>query len=412
MSLASGHLIRIVTASLTLALCVTSLPALVFAAPPTPEIAEKQSQVAAAQAELQRMRDDLELKIEEFNAITEAVERTETEIEETRRELELAIAELKRAQDVLADRASNIYKYGGINAMDVFLGARSFDDLMTRVDLLRRVSAADAASVASVQESKARVEAAERALEQRHAEQLVLQQQAEERTVAIDSEVSRQEGYVARLDADVRRLIDEEEERQRALAAERARVAAAAAAERAREERAREEAARADQVPPTTPSGSSSDSTAPAARPSDPIRPSSPTQSTPTPTAPSSGSVVDIALQYVGVKYVWGGSTPAGFDCSGLVQYAYRQVGVSLPRTSQSQFRTGHHIPPDRVDLLQPGDLVFFGRNADPNRVHHVGMYVGGGNYLHAPHTGAYVRINSLTSRIQYSKDYVGASRL
>jgi len=121
--------------------------------------------------------------------------------------------------------------------------------------------------------------------------------------------------------------------------------------------------------------------------------------------------VVDIALQYLGVPYVYGGSSPSGFDCSGLVQYVYRQVGVSLPRTSQSQFRVGEHIPADRVDLLQPGDLVFFGTDGDPSRVHHVGMYVGDGNYVHAPYTGTVVRVNSLTSRIQSSGDYVGGSR-
>jgi len=405
MSLASGHIVRIAATSLALALCVTSVPSVALATPPTPEITQKQSQVAAAQAQLDRMRAELEVKVEEFNAISEAVEQTEAEIVATRQELERATAELKIAQDVLADRASNIYKHGGINAMDVFLGARSFDDLMTRVDLLRRISASDAASVASVQESRARVETAERALEQRHSEQLVLQTQAEARAAAIDAEVSRQQGYVARLDADVRRLIEEAEARERALAAERAREAAAAAARQA------EEARRTTPEPPNDPGGS-------AGRPSqspDPVapapQPSGTTPSEPAPAAPSSGNVVDIALQYVGVPYVWGGSTPAGFDCSGFVQYVYRQVGVSLPRTSQSQFRTGQHIPPDRVDQLRPGDLVFFGANADPDRVHHVGMYVGGGNYVHAPHTGAFVRVNSLTTRIQYSKDYVGASR-
>jgi len=122
--------------------------------------------------------------------------------------------------------------------------------------------------------------------------------------------------------------------------------------------------------------------------------------------------VVDIALQYLGVPYVYGGSTPDGFDCSGFVQYVYRQVGVSLPRTSRAQYGVGQHIAADRVDLLQPGDLVFFGTNGDPSRVHHVGMYVGGGNYIHAPYTGTVVRINSLISRIQSNGDYVGASRL
>ncbi|MHB1477268.1 MAG: C40 family peptidase, partial [Coriobacteriia bacterium] len=262
--------------------------------------------------------------------------------------------------------------------------------LITRFDLLRRISAADAATVASVQQAKARVEVAERSLEQRHAEQVALQRQAEARATAIEDEVSRQQGYVQRLSEDVRTLIAEEEARQQALAAERARAAAAAVA-------AAQRAAASARPGPTVPGASETVPGGAAVVP--PLA------------GASSGSVVDVALQHLGVPYVWGGSSPSGFDCSGLMQYVYRQVGVSLPRTSQSQFRAGQHVPADRVDLLQPGDLVFFGTNGDPSRVHHVGMYVGGGNYVHAPYTGTVVRINSLTARIQSSGDYVGGSR-
>lgn len=391
---ASGHSVRIlVSLTLAVALCATCIPSFAVAVPATAEISRKQTEAASAQAALERMRAELEVQIEEYNAITEAVEETEKEIVATRTELEQAAAHLTAAQDLLADRAAHMYKHGGIGVMDVFLGVRSFEDLITRFDLLRRISAADAATVVSVQQAKVRVEAAERSLEQRHAEQVALQRHAEARATAIEDEVSRQQGYVDRLGEDVRQLIAEEEARQQALAAERARAAQAAAAAVAA-------AAQRVALPRTGP-------TVPGATETDP--------GGATAVAPAvgvvSGSVVDIALQYLGVPYVWGGSSPSGFDCSGLVQYVYRQVGVSLPRTSQSQFRTGQHVPADRVDLLQPGDLVFFGTGGDPSRVHHVGMYVGGGNYVHAPYTGTVVRINSLTARIQSSGDYVGGLR-
>ncbi|MBN2247298.1 MAG: C40 family peptidase [Coriobacteriia bacterium] len=379
----------IASLSLSLALCASCIPSPAVAVPATPEISQKQTEMDSALAELERKRADLEVRIEEYNAITEAVEQTEVEIVSTRGELDRATAQLRSAQDVLADRATNIYKHGGMTVMDVFLGVRSFDDLMTRFDLLRRISAADAAIVASVQHAKQRVESAERMLELRHAEQLALQTQARARAAAIEAEVSRQQGYVERLDADVRRLIAEEEERERQLAAERARVAAAAAAAAARRAA---EAASGDAGKGETDSRSPVTATAPG--------------------GVVSGSIVDVALLYLGVPYVWGGSSPSGFDCSGLVCYVYRQVGVSLPRTSQSQFRVGQHIPADQVDQLQPGDLVFFGTDGDPSRVHHVGIYIGGGDYVHAPHTGAVVRINSLTARIQSSGDYVGGSRI
>lgn len=389
---ASGHIVRFVASlALTLALWVTCLPSPALATPVTPAISEKQAQAAAAQAELERMRAELEVKVEEYNAITEAVEQTGLAIDATGEELERATEDLETAQGALAQRVSGIYRHGGLDVIDVLLGVRTFDDLFTRLDLLRRIGASDAAQIESVRIARSRVEAAERSLQQRLSEQTALQTQARSRAAAIEAEVSRQQAYVARLDSDVQRLIAREEERQRALAEERAREAAAAA-EQARSTRA---------TPVTTPDeGSLARSDAgPSASPGTPV------------SAPS-GSVVEIALQYLGVPYVWGGSTPDGFDCSGLVQYVYRQVGVSLPRTSQSQFRVGERIAADRVDLLQPGDLVFFGTDGDPERVHHVGIYVGGGNYVHAPNTGAVVRVNSLTARIESSHDYVGGSRI
>ena len=389
---ASGHSVRTAaTFLLSCTLWMTCVPSPAIAAPATPEISEKQAQAAAAQADLDRMRAELEGKVEEYNAVTEAVEQTELEIDETRRDLDLATQELQTAQDVLAKRVSGIYRHGGAGVLDIFLGVRDFDDFVTRFELLRRIGASDAATVESVQQAKARVEAAKRALEQRHAEQLTLQKQARDRAAAIESEVSRQQAYVARLDSDVKRLIVAEEERQRKAAEQRAREAAIAAAAAA--------ARRATPTPVQSPGGQSGDAGGSSGPESGPV-------------IVPSGSVVDIALQYLGVPYVWGGSSPSGFDCSGLVQYVYRQVGVSLPRTSQSQFRVGQHIPPDRVDLLLPGDLVFFGYDGDPQRVHHVGIYVGGGNYVHAPYTGTVVRVNSLTARIESNRDYVGASRI
>jgi len=108
---------------------------------------------------------------------------------------------------------------------------------------------------------------------------------------------------------------------------------------------------------------------------------------------------VETALAYHGIPYLWGGELPSGFDCSGLMLYVFRQHGVTLPHYSGSQFQLGEKVA---VTDLQPGDAVFFG-----SPIHHVGMYLGGGYYLHAPRTGDFVKISKLADR----NDYAGARR-
>ena len=121
--------------------------------------------------------------------------------------------------------------------------------------------------------------------------------------------------------------------------------------------------------------------------------------------------IVQVARKQLGDRYSAGSSGPHAFDCSGFTMYVYRQVGVFLPRTSRSQFGAGSRIAPDRLDLLEPGDLVFFGYNADPGQIHHVGIYSGNGLYIHAPQTGEMISESSLVGRIATRGDYVGAVR-
>lgn len=128
--------------------------------------------------------------------------------------------------------------------------------------------------------------------------------------------------------------------------------------------------------------------------------------------AAQENAVVSIAARYLGIPYKWGGARPkTGFDCSGLVQYVFAQLGVSLPHYAAGQWYSPYAvwIPPER---LQPGDLVFFigadGTRASPG---HVGIYVGDGFLIDAPHTGAFVRVDSLDGR-WFANNYVGAKRI
>ena len=109
--------------------------------------------------------------------------------------------------------------------------------------------------------------------------------------------------------------------------------------------------------------------------------------------APTGSQVVGEAAQFVGVPYQWGGTSPTtGFDCSGLVQYVYGQLGVSLPRTSQEQANVG--TPVAGLAQAQPGDLVFY--EPGPSGPGHVGIYIGNGKMIDAPHTGTSVQVQAV----------------
>ena len=98
---------------------------------------------------------------------------------------------------------------------------------------------------------------------------------------------------------------------------------------------------------------------------------------------------VEYAKRFIGTPYVWGGSSPGGFDCSGLVRYVYEKFGIDLPHSSYADFDLGR--PVGRW-ALKPGDLVFF------NGLGHVGLYIGHGRFIHAPHTGTTVQISTLSN--------------
>jgi len=115
--------------------------------------------------------------------------------------------------------------------------------------------------------------------------------------------------------------------------------------------------------------------------------------------------IVQTAMAMMGTPYVYGGATPRGFDCSGLVQYSYQKAGINVPRTSRGQYRSAK---PVSVAAARPGDLVFF---ASGQKISHVGIYLGDDEFIHAPETGQSVKISSIQDGY-YQARFVGAGRI
>lgn len=120
----------------------------------------------------------------------------------------------------------------------------------------------------------------------------------------------------------------------------------------------------------------------------------------------SGAAVVAQARSFAGTGYRAGGTTPAGFDCSGFVQYLYAQAGIALPRTAEDQYEIGKHV---RERGIEPGDLVFF--RTEGRRISHVGVATGDGGFIHAPNSRSRVRVDRLDADY-WSHRYAGARRI
>ena len=325
-------------------------------------------------AEVESLNGNLEQTIEAYNYANIELDRIEADLASNAKHLEAAKQSLVVAQDRIAKRLRDLYVNGeGDSTLEVLLGSSSLDDIIARLDAIERVSSQDSQILKTVKRYRKEVETRRANLQDSHADQERIVAERAAQKQSIESQIAEQNGLLASVKDEIAQMRAEEARRQAALAAQaRARAQAQAAA-----------LAQPDVQQTYDPQ--------PWIEPEyDPNLP-----------APRYGSVVSIALQYLGVPYVWGGSSPStGFDCSGFTSYVFAQVGVSLPHHAASQFAYG---TPVSYDQLAPGDLVFF------SGLGHVGIYIGNNQFVHAPHTGDVVRISYLSDR---AGSFVGARRL
>ncbi len=331
----------------TVALTIFTLffSTLVLAAPTT--LSSKQKKAEELKKELDEFDEKLSVAAEKYNEACYFLNKTKSEIKTNENSLTEATEDLAKYRGILNLRVKGIYKYGEINFIEVLCDTKSFEDFTTQLYIIFRIGKSDAELIETVAEKKAKIEDCKKELETQKAKQEKFAAQLKANKSSIEKEVGKRDTLYNQIKGEIAHL-----------------------------ERA--EASRRAQLIGSVRGGGVAVSRAPGA---------------------PNGSVVDIAMRYLGCPYRWGAAGPNAFDCSGLVMYVYAQVGISLPHSSRAQYSCGARVSRDQ---LRPGDLVFFGRP-----IHHVGIYVGGGNFIHAPHRGAVVSISSLSSR----RNYAGACR-
>jgi peptidoglycan DL-endopeptidase CwlO len=355
-------------------LVLISLAALIAvpSAPAEPaSVAAKRAEAQAVMGQIQGLDANLEQAVEAFNLANVKLGRIKDDLRENRRELKVAQANLAQARATLEARLVEMYTSGSDNSgFAVLLGARSIEDLIERVDTVNRVSDQSGRVLKEVKRYRTAVKTRRAKLKQAHVEQARLVAERAAQKASIEGQLAQRQQLLSSIRSEIGRLQEQERARQAQLeAAARARLASPQTG-----------------LEVLAASSGSIDST-----------------EQPLPAAPPGryGGVVGIAMQYLGTPYVYGGSSPSGFDCSGFVMYVYSKVGVSLPHNAAAQY--GYGTPVSRSQL-QPGDLVFF------NGLGHNGIYIGGGSFIHSPHTGDVVKISSISG--WYSSTWVGAKRL
>jgi cell wall-associated NlpC family hydrolase len=325
---------------------LVSQPLTAFAEPTS---AEKQAEADEVKKKLDTWAAELDKASNDYYLAIEAHDNAVLAMEDAQSRMAAAESEVTRLQGRLGARAASMYKKGQLSFLEVLFGAHSFSEFTTSWDLLNDINVDDATLIAQSKEAK---QAAQNARDEYVTQEKIAQQkldEANEIRMKAEETVVAYEAELASLETEIAELIEKER------IAEEQRLA---------EEAAREEARRRENERVNGGGGGGGGGNYDVG---------------------TYSNIVEAAYSRLGCPYVWAASGPDAFDCSGLTSWCYRQVGLSIPRGGNAQYSSA----PVQMSVseAQPGDILWMWN--------HVGIYIGGGQYIHAPTSGDVVRISS-----------------
>ena len=363
---------------------------LLFATSPTAALAasssDLQAQLQQAEAQTAKYQEQANNAFAELEQLQAELEDTRAQIASTQEEVSQKQTELDAAQDTLAGRVSSNYKTGGVSLVSIIFDSSSFEDLVSRVYYANRVAESDAEVISQVQGVQAELAAKQNELESQQEEQQRLVDDAQSKAGEIQSALEQQQSYVSSLSSEVQEALAAEEAQRRAEA-----EAAANAGGNAGSSNSGSNNATSGNSGSSNNSGGNSGSNG-----------NSSSGSNSNSGSHSSGNqnfgsgvsgAIAAAKSQLGVSYSWAGNAIPGqeFDCSGLVWWAYKKAGISIPRGQRMSNGRGNSMIGWCLDgggwttdqsQLQAGDLMFWGGGV--NSTTHVGMCIGGGLMIHS----------------------------
>lgn len=357
---------------------------LLFATSPTAALAasssDLQAQLQQAEAQTAKYQEQANNAFAELEQLQAELEDTRAQIASTQEEVSQKQTELDAAQDTLAGRVSSNYKTGGVSLVSILFDSSSFEDLVSRVYYANRVAESDAEVISQVQGVQAELAAKQNELESQQEEQQRLVDDAQSKAGEIQSALEQQQSYVNSLSSEVQEALAAEEAQRRAEA-----EAAANAGGNAGSSNSGSNNATSGNSGSSNNSGGNSGSNGNSSSGSH----SSGNQDF----GSGISGAIAAAKSQLGVSYSWAGNAIPGqeFDCSGLVWWAYKKAGISIPRGQRMSNGRGNSMIGWCLDgggwttdqsQLQAGDLMFWGSGV--NSTTHVGMCIGGGLMIHS----------------------------